>query len=112
QASLRCRSGRQFQSGLAGEPFVGVPLQTNQLVGVELRQLAGFRPLRLAIGEFVNAARSAVDTSRFVTLACVAPIEHEYAAIGAIGKVHPSEPRIARQKQVAPVPADVTGSVP
>src|SRR5262245_33995734 len=52
-----------------------------------------------------------MDAGVFVTLARIAPVEHEHAAVRTVTQLHPAEPRIGRNEEVGCVPADVAASI-
>ena len=100
-ATAACAPG-ELQSGLAGEPFVLVRMQFHQFAHAQLRQIADIRLLRLAVGDFVDAARRAVHAGALVAFAGVAPVEDEDAAVGAVAEVDAAEPRVAEEERVRP----------
>src|SRR2546422_6042573 len=91
---------REFESCLTSEPFIGVPVQLHQLARAQFCDVTHVTALRFAVSNFVDAPARAMDAAVFVTFACIAPVEHEHAAVRTVTEVHPAEPRIAGHEDV------------
>src|SRR6266487_6188864 len=85
-------------------------MQLHQLRHTQPGEISDFRTLRLAAGDFVDAARRAMDAGGFVTFAGIAPVEHEHATIRTVTEFHAAEPGITKEQAVFSMLADVTGA--
>ncbi len=85
-------------------------MQLHQLAHVQLREIADLRALRFAVRDLVDAARRAVNASGLVTFPCVAPVEHEHAAVRPVAEVEAAKPRIAEEETIPAVRADIPGA--